>query len=244
MVLGTGQVLIWHRPPWHEPDVPLHYDVLYQDAALVAVVKPSGLPTMAAGGFLEHTLLALVRTRYTEARPMHRLGRHTSGIVLFARTHAAAATLAAAWRQHTVRKDYRALARGVARADRLEIRACIGPVAHPVLGLVHAASVGGKPSRSTALVLERREQSTLFQVRILTGRPHQIRIHLAYAGFPLVGDPLYDIGGVPREPDPGLPGDGGYLLHATRVRFMHPVSGAQMDLHAAPPPELCQRQRP
>ena len=244
MVLGTGQVLIWHRPPWHEPDVPLHYDVLYEDAALVAVVKPSGLPTMAAGGFLEHTLLALVRTRYTEARPMHRLGRHTSGIVLFARTHAAAATLAAAWRQHTVRKDYRALARGVARADRLEIEPALGRW----LTLFSASSMRPRSAAShrgaPRSVLERREQSTLFQVRILTGRPHQIRIHLAYAGFPLVGDPLYDIGGVPREPDPGLPGDGGYLLHATRVRFMHPVSGAQMDLHAAPPPELCQRQRP
>jgi 23S rRNA pseudouridine1911/1915/1917 synthase len=243
MVLRAGQVLVWHRPPWDEPDVPLHYDVLHEDEAVVAVTKPRGLPTMPAGGFLTHTLLALVRAQYKDARPMHRLGRHTSGIVLFARTHAAAASLGAAWRQQAVMKEYRTLARGVAVAARLEIDAPIGPMPHPILGFVHAASASGKPSRSIAVVLERRGLSTLFHVQILTGRPHQIRIHLAHAGFPLVGDPLYEVGGVARERDPGLPGDGGYLLHAERLRFVHPDSGAELDLHSAPPPELCGGQR-
>ena len=93
-VLEPGQILVWHRPAWEEPPVPLHYDVLYEDAAIVAVAKPSGLPTMPAGGFLHNTLLALLRKRYPEARPVHRLGRHTSGVVLFARTRDAAAALA------------------------------------------------------------------------------------------------------------------------------------------------------
>src|SRR5215212_6536234 len=96
--LHAGQTIVWHRPPWDEPDVPRHYTLLHEDAALVAVIKPNGLPTMPAGGFLEGTLLALVRERYPEARPLHRLGRHTSGLVLFAREHAAAALLARAWR--------------------------------------------------------------------------------------------------------------------------------------------------
>lgn len=241
MRLRVGQVLVWHRPPWDEPDVPLHYTVLLQDQALLAVVKPRGLPTMPAGGFLDNTLLTLIRAQEPQARPIHRLGRHTSGVVLFARTHTAAATLAAAWRDHAVVKQYRALGRGVAAVERLAIDAPIGPVAHPVLGSVHAASARGKPSRSVAFVLERRENSTLFQVEIVTGRPHQIRIHLAYAGYPLVGDPLYEVGGVPRAHGPGLPGDGGYLLHAERLRFAHPLSGVEVTLHAPPPPDLCGR---
>lgn len=79
---------------------------------------------------------------------------------------------------------------------------------------------------------------TLFEVDIHTGRPEQIRIHLAFIGHPLVGDPLFVSGGLPRADHPGLPGDGGYLLHAERLVFAHPLSGAPMRLHAPPPREL------
>jgi 23S rRNA pseudouridine1911/1915/1917 synthase len=168
---------------------------------------------------------------------LHRLGRFTSGLVLFARTPAAAATLSRSWRDHGVKKHYRALGSGVAALETLTIDAPIGPVPHPTLGEVYASSTNGKPSHSRATVLERRIDSTLFAVEITTGRPHQIRIHLAYAGHPLVGDPLYDSGGVVK-PQPGLPGDGGYLLHAERLAFTHPVTGAAMVLEAAPPAAL------
>ncbi len=242
-LLRAGQWLVWHRPPWNEPDVPAHFDVLHEDDEIVAVVKPSGLPTMPAGGFLEHTLLALVRARHPEASPLHRLGRFTSGIVLFARTHAAASALARAWRGHEVKKRYRALASGVAKLDTLRIDAPIGRVPHPVLGEVYAASARGKPSHSVATVLERRHPmkgcpTTLFHVDITTGRPHQIRIHLAHAGHPLAGDSLYDVGGVIKREQPGLPGDGGYLLHAERLQFAHPVTGVTTELYAPPPAGL------
>jgi 23S rRNA pseudouridine1911/1915/1917 synthase len=212
--------------------------VLYEDGAVVAVAKPAGLPTMPAGGFLHHTLLALLRTRFADARPVHRLGRHTSGVVLFARTREAAAALAHAWRQREVTKQYLALASGVATADRFEVTAPIGPVPHQLLGSVHAVSSSGKPSKSLAVVLDRRADSTLFRVDIITGRPHQIRIHLAYAGHPLRGDPLYGIGGLPIAEGAALPGDGGYLLHAERLLFLHPITKTHMDIEAEPPPEL------
>jgi 23S rRNA pseudouridine1911/1915/1917 synthase len=236
VLLRPGQQVTWHRPPWEEPDVPLHYDLLHEDEDILAVVKPSGLPTMPAGGFLEHTLMTQVRVRYPTARPMHRLGRFTSGIVLFAQTTRAAATLARAWREHAVRKQYRAIASGSPRWHERSIDAPIGRVPHPLLGLVYAASADGKPSRSVVRVRERRGDDCVVDVQITTGRPHQIRIHLAYEGHPLVGDPLYDIGGVPKANQPGLPGEGGYLLHAERLRFAHPVT-AEMIEFIAPPPD-------
>lgn len=237
-VLRAGQVITWRRPPWDEPDVPLTFDVVFEDEWLVAIDKPSGLPSMPAGGFLEHTLLTVARSRYAGASPLHRLGRHTSGLILFARDAAAAARLSRGWREGQVRKHYRTLAVGHASWDAREIDAPIGPVPHARLGTVYAASPGGKPSRSLARVVEHRPASTLLDVEIFTGRPHQVRIHMAWAGHPLVGDPLYAAGGIPIGGSPGLPGDGGYLLHASRLAFEHPVSGAATVLECAPPPAL------
>src|SRR6185369_13141768 len=98
-------------------------------------------------------LLTLIRARYPEASPLHRLGRHTSGLVLFARTHDATSRLARAWREHRVKKTYRALCLGTARTETIVIDSPIGPVPHPILGTVHAAVEGGKSSRSIATVL-------------------------------------------------------------------------------------------
>ena len=195
---------MWHRPPWDEDEVPTNFTILHEDDSIIVVNKPSGLPTMPAGGFLNHTLLTLVRDSYPEASPLHRLGRHTSGVVLFARTRAAASELARAWRDHNVKKTYRALALGETRTEMFVIDAPIGPVPHPLLGTVQAASEDGKASHSVAMVLEGTRDRTLFSVEITTGRPHQVRIHLAYAGHPLVGDPLYEAGGTLKR-HPGFP---------------------------------------
>lgn len=230
-----GDVLVWHRPPWEEPAAPLGTAVLYEDAHLLAVAKPSGLPTLPGAGFLEHTLLHLVRRRDPEASPTHRLGRGTSGLVLFARTAEAARVLRARWKDDVV-KTYRALCQGVPKRAAFDVDARIGPVPHRRLGTVHAASPAGKRSESRVRVLEVRGDTSLVEVDIVTGRPHQIRIHLAAAGHPLVGDPLYEAGGVPR-PD-ALPGDLGYLLHSMRLVFPHPATGAATTLECAPPPVL------
>ena len=159
-------------------------------------------------------------------------------MVLFARTPRAASALALAWRTHAVQKDYRALVDGTPIWDRLEVRDPIGPVPHPRLGTVHAARADGRASLSRLAVVERRAGTALLAVGIATGRPHQIRIHCACAGHPLQGDPLYVAGGQPRADDPGLPGDGGYLLHAWRLRCAHPSGDGDLKVEAPLPPAL------
>jgi 23S rRNA pseudouridine1911/1915/1917 synthase len=231
----SGQTLVWNRPPWIEPDTPQHFEVLLDDPYLLAVNKPSGLPTLPGGGFLENTLLRLVQKQFPNANPVHRLGRGTSGIVLFAKTPQAASNLTANWNTSKIQKIYRALAQNIAQQDVYEILTPIGLVPHPRLGSVWAAKSGGKPSKSLAKVISRSRSTTTFEVSLYSGRPHQIRIHLASIGHPLVGDPLYGLNGWPLENLPGLPGDGGYLLHAQFLKFEHPITGEQINLEAALP---------
>jgi 23S rRNA pseudouridine1911/1915/1917 synthase len=245
----AGQVLVWNRPPWTEPDTPQHFEVLFDDPHLLAINKPSGLPTLPGGGFMENTLLRLVQKRFPNANPVHRLGRATSGIVLFAKTPQAAANLTANWNTPKIQKIYRALAQNIAEHDAYEILTPIGLVPHPRLGQVWAAKSDGKPSKSVANVIARMASTTAnasntastatdtttFEVSLHSGRPHQIRIHLASIGHPLVGDPLYGAGGQPLENLPGLPGDGGYFLHAQFLKFHHPITGEPINLEAPLP---------
>src|ERR1019366_4567730 len=238
-----GQTLVWNRPPWIEPDSPQHFEVLFEDPHLLAVNKPSGLPTLPGGGFMETPLLRLVQKQIPNANPVHRLGRATTGIVLFAKTPQAAANLLANWNTPKIQKIYRALAQNIAQHDAYEILTPIGLVPHPLIGSVWAANPSGKPSKSLAKVISRTTSTTTFEVSLNSGRPHQIRIHLASIGHPLVGDPLYGLTGQPLENLPGLPGDGGYFLHAQFLKFHHPVTGEQINLEAALPSGFSLRQK-
>jgi 23S rRNA pseudouridine1911/1915/1917 synthase len=233
--ITSGQTLVWNRPPWIEPDAPQHFEVLLDDPYLLAVNKPSGLPTLPGAGFMENTLLRLVQQQFPNANPVHRLGRGTSGIVLFAKTPQAASKLTANWNTAKIQKIYRALAQNIAEHDTYEILTPIGLVPHPRIGFVWAANPSGKPSKSLAKVIARTTSTTIFEVSLYSGRPHQIRIHLAFIGHPLVGDPLYGLNGLPLENLPGLPGDGGYLLHAQYLKFEHPITGEQIILDAVLP---------
>lgn len=252
--LQAGQLLAYHRPGWQEPAVPLSFDVLHEDPDLLVIAKPSGLPVLPGGGFLEHTLLHQLRRQYPHDTPVpiHRLGRGTSGLMLLARSRLAKAGLSQQLRSSTldphaarqIRKVYLALASGHQMPDGFTVNQPIGKIAHPNLGYIHGAAADGKPAVSHCRVLERRVDSSVVEVTIATGRPHQIRIHLAAAGFPLVGDPLYGVGGLPLTaaalPDQRIPvpGDCGYCLHAHQLTLTHPRTGESLHWTCPPPAAL------
>ncbi|WP_254217121.1 pseudouridine synthase [Synechococcus sp. CCY 9618] len=253
--LRNGDRLVWRRPPWQEPAVPGGWEVIDDDGDLLVIDKPSGLPVLPAGGFLEHTLLRLLERRHTAMaaagpppRPVHRLGRFTSGLLVCARRAATRAWLSRRLRDSSgllekpgepsaCRKVYRALLEpgGLDRqvGDPLPISIPIGCREHPLLGKIWCACPeGGLAALSTLTLLERRCDGDLVDVVIATGRPHQIRIHCAGVGAPLLGDPLYLPGGGARVD--ALPGSGGYRLHAHRLGLAGP--GGEAVLWEAPPP--------
>lgn len=250
--LKAGQKLTYHRQPWEEPEVPLFFEIIYEDAELLIINKPSGLPVLPGGGFLQHTLLFQLQKLYPRNTPVpiHRLGRGTSGLMLLGRSKVAKSNLSQQMRSHALEKVYIAKASGIITENEFIIGDRIGKIPHPVLGYIYGATPTGKSARSDCKVVQRNQDNTIVEVTILTGRPHQIRIHLAAVGHPLVGDPLYDIGGIPRRGEwhsPNItsnqnkmitPGDCGYDLHAYRLGFRHPVSHQKINFTCALPKNL------
>jgi 23S rRNA pseudouridine1911/1915/1917 synthase len=259
--LERGDRLAWHRPPWREPAVPAAWRVVHDDGDLHVIDKPAGLPVLPAGGFLEHTLLRLLERRHAGdpagvPRPVHRLGRFTSGLLVCARRSATRSWLSRQLRQTTAAatcgeaatvpavpkgccKHYLALVvpgvLSLTPGESVGITVAIGRRPHPRLGELWVAAAGDAtalPARSTLTLLQHGTSADLVDVAIATGRPHQIRIHCAALGAPLVGDPLYRAGGDARPE--ALPGQGGYRLHAHRLTLRGPA-GTDLELEAPPP---------
>lgn len=206
--------------------------LLYADADLAAVDKPAGVPAQPTltsdRGTLPELLAALLGGPVTL---VHRLDRETSGVTVFARSAAAAAALAEAFRTGVPEKTYLALtARPPAPPDgRLEAALGKDP-GRPGLRRVDA---GGDPAATRYRTLRAGPGAALVEARPETGRTHQIRVHLAHLGAPLLGDPRY--GGPRRVGETAVPR---VMLHAARLVLPHPISGASMVLEAPVPDDL------
>jgi len=232
--LAAGDELEFHRPPWQEPEAPETFAVAFEDEHVLIVAKPAGLQVLPAGPFSARTLLMLVRasdpTRATAA-PAHRLGRGTSGLMAFGKTELARASLARQFREFVPIKTYLAWVAGATLPDSFVATQPIARVAHGPLS-IHVAAERGRASRTRVRVLRREDARTLVAAQPITGRPDQIRIHLAAAGAPIVGDPLFGPGGIPKSDVP--PGTGGYLLHAAALSFPHPATGVRVRTRSLP----------
>lgn len=284
-VLRVGSKLIYHRLPWKEPDAPHMIDVLYEDDDMIALNKPSGLQVLPGGLYQQRTILTQLQWEANNQGtcemhkrlhpvPVHRLGRGTSGILLCAKTKLARARLASHFADGTshvggkrdtkqelgkIAKMYRALVSGIVENDKVTINQPIGIVKYPgVAKGLYVASESGKPALSVVDILETniQENSTLVQVKIQSGRPHQIRIHLSFIGHPLLGDPLYGVGGQPKcldcdfvdesfaedggyqRPTKPVPGDCGYYLHAHKLVLSHPTTNELIEIIAPLPSAL------
>jgi len=235
-LLHAGDELEFHRPPWTEPDAPESFDVAFEDEHVLVVVKPAGLQVLPAGPFSARTLLELVRSSDASraaAAPAHRLGRGTSGLIAFGKSAPGRSSLARQFRELTLRKTYLAWVAGARLPDSFAARQPIAHAAHGPLQ-IYVAAEHGRASLTRVRVLrrERLGERALVAAQPITGRPDQIRIHLAAAGAPIVGDPLFGPGGMPKADVP--PGAGGYLLHAAALSFAHPTSGARVKLRSLP----------
>ncbi len=237
-VAGGERIGVAEPPARESADAPqaMALDVAYQDAALIVVRKPAGLVVHPGNGNRDGTLLNALLHHDPElaalprAGIVHRLDKDTSGLIVIARTPQAHTDLVRQLAARTVKREYVAVARGdVKRATIVD--APIGR--HPTQRTTQAIVANGRPARTHVDVIERFGAATLVRCTLETGRTHQIRVHLAAIGHPLIGDALY--GG--RHPS-GVPHFGRQALHAARLGLVHPVDRQSMTWDAAPPDDF------
>jgi tRNA pseudouridine32 synthase/23S rRNA pseudouridine746 synthase len=203
--------------------------VLYADPWLLALLKPSGLLSQPGlGPELADSLISRAQERWPEVRLVHRLDRDTSGLILLARDATTHQALSAAFAERRVRKTYLAMVQGLP-ADRGGIidqplaRIATRPPRYGVVPL----GQGGKPALTRWRVLRRFEGSSLLLLQPRTGRSHQLRVHLADLGHPVLGDPIYS------DPLYGEPAAATRMqLHAAGLQLLHPATGKPLHLRS------------
>ena len=237
-----GQVLEVQLPEPEEPEarpqnIPL--DVVYEDQDVIVVNKPTGMVVHPAPGHPDGTLVNALLYHCGESlsgiggqkRPgiVHRIDRDTSGLIIAAKNDAAHLALAAQLADHTLARTYECLAVGNFREDSGTVDAPIGR--HPVDRKKMAVVANGRPAVTHWEVIARYPGFTHVRCHLETGRTHQIRVHMARIGHPILGDTVYGA----KKPVPGLQGQ---CLHAVGLRFVHPRTGEMVELSCPLPEEF------
>lgn len=214
-------------------DIPL--EIVYEDADVAVINKPQGMVVHPAAGHDSGTLVNALMYQIKDLsgingviRPgiVHRIDKDTSGLLMIAKNDQAHQVLAAQLKNKTSMRRYLAIVHGELTNDQGTIEAPIGR--NPKDRKKQAIVAGGKPAVTHFEVLERFHGYTYLALKLDTGRTHQIRVHLAYIGHPVAGDPLYG----PRQT---LTPSHGQFLHAERLGFAHPKTGKWMEFQIDPP---------
>lgn len=239
--MTPGQVVTVLVPPPTVDELrpePIPLDVVYEDGDVIVLDKPAGLVVHPAPGHASGTLVNALLYHAPEisvgggTRPgiVHRLDKDTSGLMVVAKSDRARTTLVAQWEARLVRKGYVALVGGVVEPDEGTVDAPVGR--DPQLQQRMAVVRQGRPAVTHFTVRRRYRAATLLAVEIETGRTHQIRVHLAFIGHPVVGDGLYARGGSGL-----LPGVPRQFLHANRLGFALP-GGREVEFESPLPDDL------
>lgn len=255
----AGQVIVIRRPAPKEPAVILDYAVLHEDPDLLVLDKPGNLPVHPSARYHRHTLTALMRRRLGVDHGWemaHRLDRETSGVMVFGRRKASGPALKGSFFRREVDKRYLALVAGRVEGP-LRLDAPLGPAAGSrILIKVGRCELdeGGQPALTEVEALAQGEfrgaPISLVRCRPHTGRTHQIRVHLALAGHPVLGDKLYAVaeqdfldvveGDRPVQELEAKLGLWRQALHARSLSLPHPQSGERVEFVAPWPPELAE----
>ena len=211
-------------------------DIIYEDDDIIVVNKPKGMVVHPANGNPDGTLvnaiMAICKDSLSgiggEIRPgiVHRLDKDTSGLLIVAKNDKAHVNMSEQIKNHEVKKTYIALVRGVVKENEATIDMPIGRSTSDRKKM--AVIKTGRNAVTHIKVLKRYNKYTLLQVNIETGRTHQIRVHLSYIGYPIIGDCTYSNG----KNEFGIVGQ---CLHAKCLEFKHPITGAEMKLEAPLP---------
>ena len=202
--------------------------VLHVDDACIVVEKPSGLLSVPGrGAHLQDCLATRAQAMFADALVVHRLDMATSGLMLFARGAAAQRALSRAFEQREVHKRYVAVVHGRVEPEQGEIDLPL-LADWPNRPLQKVDHAHGKPSLTRWRVIEAAADRTRVELEPVTGRAHQLRVHLRAIGHPILGDALY-------APPEVLAGADRLLLHAARLRLVHPISGATLQIESAVP---------
>jgi 23S rRNA pseudouridine1911/1915/1917 synthase len=238
----SGARVVWDPHRKALPRARLSLALLHADEALLIVDKPPGLLTVqsAPGASHEDTALARVQEyarHLTPRRPyvgvVHRIDRDTSGALAFALSEAARQALRRLFREHRIERRYAALVAGSPRGERGAVDLPIHDVYQGGRRRVARPDEPSRPALTRWAVVERFRGAALLSVELETGRQHQIRVHLAHIGLPVLGDPVY--GRSEARPPVAAPRQ---MLHAQRLAFVHPLSGARVQAEAPLPSDF------
>tara|TARA_R110000824_G_scaffold279180_1_gene467408 strand:+ start:54036 stop:54992 length:957 start_codon:yes stop_codon:yes gene_type:complete len=239
-------VVVEHQEQWEPEDLPI--DIVYEDSSLLIINKPAGLVVHPAAGNYTGTLLNALLHHYPDlaqvprAGIVHRLDKDTSGLMVVARDLNAHQALVAMIQAREVSREYQAIVNGLVTAGGT-VEAALGR--HPVHRTKRAvvSEENGKNAITHYRILKKFRAHSHLQVKLETGRTHQIRVHMAHIGFPLVGDLVY--GGrlkLPKGASPeliaSLSGFKRQALHAWRLGLQHPVSGESMQWELEIPSDM------